>query len=225
MKDELIAIKICATSILNLAKKITDNASNSEPDKMRSSIEFTYGKALEIERISKEILSDTSSGFAEKPRKPSTYFSAESNHSTVEFLSDSIVKVVIETPPILKNSASAKIEYQRKYCAEIQKAILDKKPHSYPVFKEFYFIFIQYCDTAKKKINAYFDNDNLSIKPIIDAMVPLICIDDCAQLCSNIYLCEEDTDERVEVFLVKKGHLSEWQRLKPELKFCQEFHP
>lgn len=67
----------------------------------------------------------------------------------------------------------------------------------------------------------YFDNDNLAIKSILDAIVPLVCVDDATRYCDNFYLSQHDMNEFSELYIVRKGCTKAWATAHKELDFVR----
>ncbi len=67
----------------------------------------------------------------------------------------------------------------------------------------------------------YFDNDNLAIKSILDAIIPLVCVDDATRYCDNFYLSQHDSNEFSELFIVPKEQLKAWAAAHQELDFAR----
>ena len=67
----------------------------------------------------------------------------------------------------------------------------------------------------------YFDNDNLAIKSILDAIIPLVCVDDATRYCDNFYLSQYDMNEFSELYIVRKGCTKAWAAAHKELDFAR----
>ncbi len=55
-------------------------------------------------------------------------------------------------------------------------------------------IFVSHFEKRSSPITL-FDNDNLAIKSILDAIIPLVCVDDATRYCDNFYLSQHDMNE------------------------------
>ena len=62
---------------------------------------------------------------------------------------------------------------------------------------------------------------NLAIKSILDAIVPLVCVDDATRYCDNFYLSQHDMNEFSELYIVRKGCTKAWAAAHKELDFAR----
>ena len=69
--------------------------------------------------------------------------------------------------------------------------------------------------------NHTINNENLAIKSILDAIVPLVCVDDATRYCDNFYLSQHDMNEFSELYIVRKGCTKAWAAAHKELDFAR----
>lgn len=129
----------------------------------------------------------------------------------------------IMTPPILKSHVASSKFYQL-FCMDIEREIINTKPKEFKQIPHAHVIFICHFDANKPpQKQVYFDNDNLAMKGLLDAIIPNICFDDAARFCNNLYLSQPDDSDFCEIFIVPKGKLFHWISSKNSLEFAQEF--
>ena len=61
----------------------------------------------------------------------------------------------------------------------------------------------------------------IAIKSILDAIVPLVCVDDATRYCDNFYLSQHDMNEFSELYIVRKGCTKAWAAAHKELDFAR----
>lgn len=84
-------------------------------------------------------------------------------------------------------------------------------------------IFVSHFCSDSVRIAPYYDNDNLSIKGILDIVVPAVCIDDSVYFCDNIYCRQLDERDYFEIFVIREGSFLEWYELYKDRDFAQNF--
>ena len=61
----------------------------------------------------------------------------------------------------------------------------------------------------------------IAIKSILDAIVPLVCVDDATRYCDNFYLSQHDMNEFSELYIVRKGCTKAWAAAHKGLDFAR----
>lgn len=87
---------------------------------------------------------------------------------------------------------------------------------------EAYVIFVYHDGDSKQSAPSYYDNDNVAIKALLDATVPLILPDDSIRFCDNLYFNLADTSTFIELLFIQKGHLIEAKELLQGIRFFDE---
>lgn len=128
----------------------------------------------------------------------------------------------ILSPPQTKNM-KAKHRFFELICLDLEREIVNVLP---PDFKKISSAYVVFVNHFKAELQAgkqpYFDNDNLAIKGILDAVVPYVCYDDAAKFCDNLYLAQVGDSSYTELHIVPKGRLDVWLHKHRELSFAQE---
>lgn len=127
-----------------------------------------------------------------------------------------ILRCTMPNLPITKTRAAAQ-GYTALYSRELQDKLFFGCPADFRPFVRAYVIYIHY-DVAGKQA-AYYDNDNLAIKALLDTVLPVVCLDDAAPLCDNLFFYVDDPGNQphTELWVVEHHHLAEWAALHPEL--------
>lgn len=135
---------------------------------------------------------------------------------SLEFNVDlSIFHCKMQTPPILKYYARSGNFYDN-LCLEIESRIINEIPQEFERIKHVACVFVSHFDaSAPIKRQPYYDNDNLAIKGLWDAIVPNICFDDAAVFCDNIYISRPDTSTFCEIFLMPQEYF--WEHFSHQL--------
>lgn len=143
----------------------------------------------------------------------------------VEFSQSWLFHVRIFSPPILKPKTSkhkmTASQFVSLVSADIEQKVVRNIPKDFKPFGSAYVIYVSHYLSERTSRPAYYDNDNLAIKGILDATVPYICVDDAAIFCDNIYIAQEDSAVYVDIFIVQKPKLREWAKLHRELDFSK----
>lgn len=111
--------------------------------------------------------------------------------------------------PLLKTKSAAD-RYAEIFLPYAHKKLAEYIPQDFKKFRSAHVIFINFVAQNKGKKQAYFDNDNLAIKALLDAIVPYICFDDAAKYCNNLYLYQPSVLDKSELHIVQEAHLAEW---------------
>ena len=139
---------------------------------------------------------------------------------SVSFENRNIFHAIFATPPILKNRF-AKSAFVDGFGMPLQKKTADAIPEAFEKYDSAYVIYINHWDKDGVK-TPYYDNDNIAIKAILDAVVPYICIDDSIRYCENLYLTVNDGQPISEIYIVKKGCLRAWMEQHKDILFVSE---
>ena len=127
----------------------------------------------------------------------------------------------MDTPPILKKKIS-RYPFFDFLCRNLNKIAAEAGMEMEKKFRGCTVIYISYINRREPWFPPYYDNDNVAIKAILDAVVPFITADDAAIFCDNIYLTQVSDSNYTELYIVEKGCLAEWKHLHPTLDFASE---
>ena len=108
-----------------------------------------------------------------------------------------------------------------RFVIEVGKKVEDIKPSDFVQMNDAHIIFVSHFAKKGPHNSLYFDNDNLAIKAILDAIVPLVCFDDASRYCDNHYISQDDVREYTELFVIKKSCLKAWARSNSRLDFAK----
>lgn len=122
--------------------------------------------------------------------------------------------------PITKTKAAA-AGYAALCSRELWDKLILTQPMGFRPFARAYVVYIHY-DVADAKRAAYYDNDNLAIKALLDVVMPVVCCDDAAPLCDNLYFYVSGHQPHTELWVVERHHLSQWASLHPELPMLED---
>lgn len=111
--------------------------------------------------------------------------------------------------PLLKTKFTAD-RYTEIFLPYAHQKLAGYVPKNFKKFRSAHVIFINFVAQNEGRRQPYFDNDNLAIKALLDAIVPYICFDDVAKYCNNLYLYQPSDRDRSELYIVRDGHLAEW---------------
>ena len=103
------------------------------------------------------------------------------------------------------------------FIIEIGEKILTIIPRGYQKMDDIDTIFVSHFLKNGHHQSHYFNNDNLAIKSILDAIVPLVCVDDATRYCDNFYLSQHDMNKFSELDVYKRQGLSK-QGLRGDLR-------
>lgn len=135
------------------------------------------------------------------------------------FETPNILCCTLPTMPITKGRTAAHA-YTNLYNEPLRRMILQNYPENFQLFPEAYVIYAHYHPSH---ITPYYDNDNLAIKSLLDTVIPLICPDDAACFCDNLYFSVPSEQQKTKLWVVEKGYLSNWASLHPEMPILKEF--
>lgn len=107
------------------------------------------------------------------------------------------------------------------FIIEIGEKILTIIPRGYQKMDDIDVIYVSNFLKNGHHQSHYFDNDNLAIKSILDAIIPLVCVDDATRYCDNFYLSQYDMNEFSELYIVRKGCTKAWAAAHKELDFAR----
>ena len=140
----------------------------------------------------------------------------------VEFDRKGWAKVLFPTPPVLKSKYAATC-FKDLFCSYLQRKIATNYPSEFRTMRAAMIVYINHFTENAIRKQPFFDNDNLAIKAILDAAVPLLCTDDASKYCDNLYISQPDRRNFVELFLVEKSSFSLWKGLHQELFYCRDY--
>jgi len=130
----------------------------------------------------------------------------------------------LQLPAYMKSS-----EMEQRYAdiisLEIQREVVKVRADNPVLFRSVSVIFVNKQASDERGRQPYFDNDNLSIKRILDSIISYVAFDDAACFCSNYYTYEAAETAGASVFVIEEGHLLEWARRHPSVKFASEILP
>lgn len=138
--------------------------------------------------------------------------SASGVGTEVEFdTEDNLFKCKIFSPPIMKSKRTTQ-QFFDLICLDLEREIVETVPDDFAKFRFAYVIFVNYFqDDLPPNKQPYFDNDNLAIKGILDAIVPYLCFDDATKFCDNIYISQPTTEPAyTEIHVIPKEKLGVW---------------
>lgn len=139
---------------------------------------------------------------------------------SVSFENENIYHAVFAAPPLLKTRV-ANASFIDAFTISLQQKTGNALPEAFEKYDSAYVIYINHWEKAGTKA-PYYDNDNVAIKSILDAVVPYICIDDSIHYCENLYLTVNDNQPISELYIVKKGCLRQWMEQHKDIHFASE---
>lgn len=139
---------------------------------------------------------------------------------SVSFENGDIFHAVFAAPPLLKTRV-AKSSFVDAFTISLQQKTANALPEAFEKYDSAYVIYINHWEKAGTKV-PYYDNDNVAIKTILDAIVPYLCIDDSIRYCENLYLTVNDNQPISELYIVKKGFLRQWMKRHKDIHFVSE---
>ena len=136
-----------------------------------------------------------------------------------------ILRCTMPALPVTKTRAAAH-GYTALCSQELWEKISTQKPAGFQPYTCAYVIYVHY-DVADTRLAAYYDNDNLAIKALLDTVLPVVCLDDAAPLCDNLYFYVDGPDQQphTELWVVEHDHLAQWAALHPELPMLADLRP
>lgn len=224
MHDHFIASKFRAAeeSSLVLAK----NAAN-----FRYALEYQTGTDLQIYaenlwKESLEVVNDVTR-LLQALHDDSVWKPDECDGITSPFAVDVLFEqdppclhVTLDSPPVLKTRGTM-APYSEMVLYALQDKTIRAVPRGFSKWASTCVIYVNHTDATNGKA-PYYDNDNVCIKAIMDAVVPHVCIDDAAVFCDNLYLYQEDSASFTELYIVPKFHFRTWIQNHQQLDFCQK---
>lgn len=131
-------------------------------------------------------------------------------------------RILCPTPPVL-GSNYAVTKFKEVFCLYLQRKVSMALPKQFRKMRAAVVVYNNHFIPERTKKQPYFNNDNLAIKAILDAVVPIVCIDDATLFCDNLYTSQPDSRQYVELFLVEKSSYSLWKRSYSGLPICREY--
>lgn len=183
-------------------------------------LESIYIRALNVIETIQELLEQTHSFDERNSKSRSENSASDVPEIDVEFEKNGIVRCQLFTPPILKSKAAA-WKFYDVFSLKISEKVASAVPRNFEKYDASYVIYVNhYADSPSGK-QPYFDNDNLAIKSILDAIVPYVCIDDSIRYCDNLYISQPDRANFAEIFVVEKKKFADWIEAHQTLQFCK----
>lgn len=132
-----------------------------------------------------------------------------------------ILRCTMPVLPVTKTRAAAQ-GYTALYSRDLQDKLCSQYPEGFQLFARAYVLYVHY-DVAGMQA-AYYDNDNLAIKALLDTVLPVVCLDDAAPLCDNLYfyVAGPGHQPHTELWVVEHHHLAQWAALHPELPMLED---
>ena len=127
----------------------------------------------------------------------------------------------VSAPPFLRDQRNAKF-YASRLGLEVERRVVDALPERDHRFRELFAIFVNYMVPNWDGSQPYYDNDNLLIKRMLDAIISFVGVDDAAKYCSNLYSYAEGSQPSFAIFVVEKGYLFEWAQKHTEVFLAKE---
>ena len=129
------------------------------------------------------------------------------------------VHVTLDSPPVLKSRASA-YPYGEAVQYPLQEQTIRALPRGFRKWASVCVIYVNHTDATHGRA-PYYDNDNVAVKEILDAVVPYVCVDDAAIFTDNFFIYQEDVSTFTELFIVPKTHFHDWIATHQNLDFCR----
>lgn len=221
--SNLRAISKNTMQLNSKVRSLVENADLTEEDALVDEIEWLYRSLFSLYMSIVEFSSSINTGC----KAPD--FSEEVSQKTepefdkkilISFEDDDVFHAIFAMPPLLKRMFS-KAKFAEVFTLSLQKKTVMALPESFKKFQSAYVIYVNHWEKEGAK-TPYYDNDNIAIKMILDAIVPYICKDDCIQYCENLYLTINDNEPISELYIVQKGHLKSWLEQHKGIPFVSE---
>ena len=208
---------------IEMLADMAENSDTFQAQIIASAAEDAYTHALSAALSAQSILAQTVGEEKAKSIIQETNQKGSGIEFSVQFDADyDFFSCKCMTPPILKAQA-AKGKFYELFCMELEEEIIKNIPADFQRISQAYVIFISHFDSQKPpNKQPYFDNDNLALKGLLDAIVPNICFDDATKFCDNLYLAQPDNSDFCEIHIVPKEHLLFWVFRHQSLCFSKE---
>lgn len=218
MVELLMRIKKQAGLIESLAGRLATQTQYEPGAVQPTEVESLYNKVGNLKALVEELLGDYydenhgwSSGKRGSVSIPIREISTEK---------EGYIKISFDSPPVLKTSIGVRT-FSEEFCVKLQQELAMALPAGFKKYSAAYVIYVSHFVENEAKRQPYFDNDNLSIKQILDSIVPLICLDDAAKFCDNLYFSEPDSECYTELCVVEKSKIGGWLSDYQGIQFCQ----
>lgn len=142
----------------------------------------------------------------------------------VVFESAHMIRCVLPEMPVTKRHAAA-MEFTGLYREALARKIIQGLPNGFRPYRQAYVIYVHHALAGSGKKPDYYDNDNLAIKALLDTVLPLVCVDDAACICDNLYFYISGVRRQTALWVVDKSHLADWAAMHPEMPVLQDLQP
>ena len=223
MREELGRAYKGAVSLTSAIKALLYDADQWEKEDVSDRVEWLFRKIFSLNNDFVSIGNSINSteNFGKTIDKFSQKIESEFDKKiSVSFENGDVFHAVFATPPILKKRV-AKASFVDSFSIPLQKKIVSAMPDAFEKYDSAYVIYVNHWEKDGAK-TPYYDNDNIAIKVILDAVVPYICIDDSIHYCENLYLTVNDSQPISEIYIVKKGCLRAWIEQHKDILFVSE---
>lgn len=219
MAQKFAQVKTQASQIAALAGRLSSQMQYEAGSLQPIEVEALYSKAARLKETIGELVDDFHD---ENP----VLFSGKSGTVRIPIHDISIeqdggIGIRFDAPPILKSSIGVRT-FAEEFCIELQQKLVMALPGDFKKFSAAYVIYVSHFIMSEPKRQPYFDNDNLSIKQILDSVVPYICLDDASKFCDNLYFSQPDSECYAELFVVEKSKIYGWIQSHQAIPFCRE---
>ena len=139
------------------------------------------------------------------------------------YITPDIFHCLLKIRPVVKGTAAAR-KYENLFYKVIPYKISEcQKESGIAQFERYKTVFVSHVKPEHAERPVYNDNDNLSIKIIMDIILHRVAIDDAAIFGDNLYITERDTEEPFcEIFVVNDGHFRDWLERFSDYRFAAE---
>lgn len=127
----------------------------------------------------------------------------------------------VMAPPFLRDQRNAKF-YASRLGLEVERSVVASLAERDHRFRKLFAIFVNYMGPSWEGSQPYYDNDNLLIKRMLDAIISFVGVDDAARYCTNLYSYAEGEAPSFAIFVVEQGYLFEWAETHPEVFLAKE---
>ncbi len=138
------------------------------------------------------------------------------DYCQAEFVNKHIFRCEIISPPLLKRKVNG-AKYKEVFVTELLKLVTQEASKAWQRGAKKYehctVAYVQHFLKTERGNTPYYDNDNIAIKAILDSVVPIICHDDAALFCDNIYCIQPSNAQKAEVFVVEDPYFQQWLSL------------
>lgn len=203
--------------LANMAEMCSIMGEDFRPDLAEDDIHTAYSAALEVASTMQKLMPIPASDI---PKTDINSTNSELVNTTYDAGSGAFTVCINTIPPLKKRVSSSR--FLALLCSEITQQLLQILPPNFKLYAAVYAIYLHHFAAATPATVPYFDNDNITIKGLLDAVVPYVCLDDAFQFCDNLYIAQPDIRAYTELVIIPKGRLWQWAKSRPELDFFKE---